>query len=239
MGSPDRTDHSMFDFDELDAIGSGSEENQDTADPNIEQSTGQTMTRVEEFDEYMRHATDEEIFAKGDEMRERYRLMELERVTEGVKRVQSGISDQDAMEIAEESRRKRLREDRADDGRIIIRCGTMCGHTVQEAMDEYNREKKARSPCTEATTETMESDTAEAAPMETASSSQDRPVDAMGKSEVRKPRMAQKIGGRRYRLTRGMTVDSGAADNVMPRRMVRKKMKSKAASTRGRSRLPM
>lgn len=47
--------------------------------------------------------------------------------------------------------------------------------------------------------------------------------------------MAQKIGGRRYRLTRGMTVDSGAADNAMPRRMVRKKMKIRpsAASRAG------
>ena len=83
--------------------------------------------------------------------------MELERVTGGFKRVQSGISNHEAMEIAEESRRKRLREDRAPDGRIVVRCGTMGGHTVQEAIDEYNAERKARSPGTEATTETMES----------------------------------------------------------------------------------
>ena len=231
IGSPDKTDHSMFDFDELDAMQPEGEEDRDAADLSMEQ----TMTRADEFDEFMHRATDEEVFAKGDEMRERYRLMELERVTEGRKKVQSGISDQKAMEIAKESRHKRLREDRAQDVRIIIRCGTMSGHTVQEAIDEYNAEKRARSPGTEATTETMESDTAEAAPMEIASSTQDRPACALGKSEVRKPRMAQKIGGRRYRPTRGMTVDSAAADNVMPRRMVRKKMKIRpsAASRAG------
>ena len=36
---------------------------------------------------------------------------------------------------------------------------------------------------------------------------------------------AVKVGGRRLRLRRGVTVDSGAANNVMPRRMVRNKSK--------------
>ena len=36
---------------------------------------------------------------------------------------------------------------------------------------------------------------------------------------------ATKVGGRRVRLRRGITVDSGAANNVMPRRMVRNKSK--------------
>ena len=35
--------------------------------------------------------------------------------------------------------------------------------------------------------------------------------------------MARKIGVRRFRLARGITVDSGAADNVMPRRLLRGK----------------
>ena len=34
---------------------------------------------------------------------------------------------------------------------------------------------------------------------------------------------AKKIGKRRHRLARGVTVDSGAADNVMPRRLLRGK----------------
>ena len=34
---------------------------------------------------------------------------------------------------------------------------------------------------------------------------------------------ARKVGGRRMRMARGMTVDSGAADNVIPRRMIRGK----------------
>ena len=38
-------------------------------------------------------------------------------------------------------------------------------------------------------------------------------------------RGATKIGGRRMRMARGITVDSGAADNVMPRRMMRKGMR--------------
>ena len=38
-------------------------------------------------------------------------------------------------------------------------------------------------------------------------------------------RGASKVGGRRMRMARGITVDSGAADNVMPRRMMRKGMR--------------
>jgi hypothetical protein len=39
-----------------------------------------------------------------------------------------------------------------------------------------------------------------------------------------KPPLARKIGNRRFRMARGITVDSGAADNVMPRRLVIGKM---------------
>ena len=46
----------------------------------------------------------------------------------------------------------------------------------------------------------------------------DRPIDAVSRS-----RPARKIGSRRFRMARGITVDSGAADNVMPRRMIRGK----------------
>ena len=62
----------------------------------------------------------------------------------------------------------------------------------------------------------------------------DRPndwsVDALGDEQSKihiskRTVMAKKIGKRRYRLARGVTVDSGAADNVMPRRMLRKKAK--------------
>ena len=36
---------------------------------------------------------------------------------------------------------------------------------------------------------------------------------------------ARKVGGRRMKLRRGVTLDSGAADNVIPRRMLRKWMR--------------
>ena len=56
----------------------------------------------------------------------------------------------------------------------------------------------------------------------------DKPVKA-GKTPARM------VGGRRLRLRRGITVDSGAANNVMPRRMVRNKSKirSSPSSRRG------
>ena len=38
-------------------------------------------------------------------------------------------------------------------------------------------------------------------------------------------RAAMKVGGKRFRMARGITVDSGAADNVMPRRMMRRGMR--------------
>ena len=50
-----------------------------------------------------------------------------------------------------------------------------------------------------------------------------------------KLKAAQVVGGKRMRLRRGVTVDSGAANNVMPRRMVRDKTKIRPspASKRG------
>ena len=53
-----------------------------------------------------------------------------------------------------------------------------------------------------------------------------RPVftlPAAKKTATRTPIPARRIGSTRMRMGRGMTVDSGAADNVMPRRMVRGK----------------
>ena len=46
----------------------------------------------------------------------------------------------------------------------------------------------------------------------------DRPLHTL-------PKEASKIGGRRFKMARGITVDSGAADNVMPRRMMRRGMR--------------
>ena len=58
-------------------------------------------------------------------------------------------------------------------------------------------------------------------------SRRDRNVDVFEHSHSGAPRMkaaqSRKIGSRRYRLARGVTVDSGAADNVMPRRLLRGK----------------
>ena len=46
-----------------------------------------------------------------------------------------------------------------------------------------------------------------------------------GQAETRsRPVPARRVGTRRMRMTRGITLDSGAADHVMPRRMVRGKM---------------
>ena len=52
-------------------------------------------------------------------------------------------------------------------------------------------------------------------------------MDAVQKD--REPRAAVKIAGKRMRLKRGITVDSGAANNVMPRRMVKNKSKIRAS----------
>ena len=58
-----------------------------------------------------------------------------------------------------------------------------------------------------------------------------RDIDAVGQDwpttsrPAGKPVISRKIGRRRYRLARGVTVDSGAADNVMPRRLLRGKAK--------------
>ena len=55
--------------------------------------------------------------------------------------------------------------------------------------------------------------------------SDDRPVMTVGRAASKGPRIkvvgAKSVGGRRLRMARGITVDSGAADPVMPRRMVR------------------
>ena len=49
-------------------------------------------------------------------------------------------------------------------------------------------------------------------------------VSSETREQTRPPKTgARKVGGRRLRMARGMTVDSGAADNVIPRRMVKGK----------------
>ena len=53
---------------------------------------------------------------------------------------------------------------------------------------------------------------------------EDRPISAVSDSTTRAPSRpigARSVGGRRLRMARGITVDSGSADPVMPRRMVR------------------
>ena len=53
---------------------------------------------------------------------------------------------------------------------------------------------------------------------------EDGPISAVSDSTTRppnKPIGARSVGGRRLRMARGITVDSGAADPVMPRQMFR------------------
>ena len=64
------------------------------------------------------------------------------------------------------------------------------------------------------------------------------PIDTVGTSEKtrRRPVETKPRGVRRYRLARGVTVDSGAHDNVMPRKMIRGKgnrVRPSAASRAG------
>ena len=67
-----------------------------------------------------------------------------------------------------------------------------------------------------------------------------RPVftlPAAKKTATRTPIPARRIGSTRMRMGRGMTVDSGAADNVMPRRMVRGKYSKIRPSPGSRARV--
>ena len=59
----------------------------------------------------------------------------------------------------------------------------------------------------------------------------DRPLDTLPRGAASRP--VRKIG--RMRMTRGMTVDSGAADNVIPRKMLRRRnrVRPSAASKAG------
>ena len=68
----------------------------------------------------------------------------------------------------------------------------------------------------------------------------DRPIDVAGRedsrSRARRAKASLKVGTRRYKTARGITVDSGAADNVLPRRMVRgrgNRIRPSAASRAG------
>ena len=64
----------------------------------------------------------------------------------------------------------------------------------------------------------------------------DRMLLALPLSKTRTPLAAVRAGGRRLRMARGITVDSGAADNVLPRRMVRgrgNRVRPSAASRAG------
>ena len=61
------------------------------------------------------------------------------------------------------------------------------------------------------------------------------PSEETGTRKGRPMGEGKKIAGRRLRLRRGVTMDSGAANNVMPRRMVRNKamIRESEASRRG------
>ena len=65
----------------------------------------------------------------------------------------------------------------------------------------------------------------------------DKSIDAVdGRQSSRQPVKSRTIKGRRYRLARGITIDSGAADNVMAKRMLRGKhsrVRPSAASKAG------
>ena len=66
----------------------------------------------------------------------------------------------------------------------------------------------------------------------------DRTIDALPREKRgRSPaRQARKVGTRRFKMAKGITVDSGAADNVLPRRMVRgrgNRIRPSAASRAG------
>ena len=55
--------------------------------------------------------------------------------------------------------------------------------------------------------------------------SRDRDLLVLPSDRKRTPVMSTKVGGRRLKMSRGITVDSGAADNVMPRKLLRKWMR--------------
>ena len=67
--------------------------------------------------------------------------------------------------------------------------------------------------------------------------SADRPLLSLPRASSDRPGTpvtSRRIGNRRYRLARGITVDSGAADNVMPRRILRgRKIRPSRASLAG------
>ena len=72
----------------------------------------------------------------------------------------------------------------------------------------------------------------EATKVEVTSEDDGRPIDAVDRDK--RSLSARKVGGRRLRLARGVTVDSGAHDNVMPRRLLRgRKVRPSAASRMG------
>ena len=55
--------------------------------------------------------------------------------------------------------------------------------------------------------------------------SEDRELLVLPSDRKRSPVVSAKVGGRRLKMSRGITVDSGAADNVMPRKILRKWMR--------------
>ena len=166
----------------------------------------------------------DEPFDSCDIQREEYRLKELKLVSDGVRK----IEDNDA----KRARDDRLAGDRADDGRLIIRVGSTTGYTVAEAEEKWRAEKRARLK--EESSEDPQSPTAETEDRPAMALSEDKPANSVRTTQKRV--MGNKGRMRVLRMTRGITVDSGSADNVMPRRMVRgknNKVRPSAASRAG------
>ena len=110
--------------------------------------------------------------------------------------------------------------------------GSTSGYTVAEAEERWRAEKRARLK--EEPSEDPQSPIEEIEDRPAMALSEDKPANSVRSTQ--KKDMGNKGRMRVLRMTRGITVDSGAADNVMPKSMIRgknNKIRSSAVSRAG------
>jgi hypothetical protein len=179
----------------------------------------------------------EEQLASGDTITEQKALCALAAVTEGVKRIESKQIDSDSedppgLRVDSDSDDPPELNDSDDEENVPgLEDIMLSKKQLQRRKVRLEKEEAEKSRAAEAAQEEKD---------EPEYDNLSKPVMVAAREETVKNRgttqAARKAGPRRLRMVRGMTVDSGAADNVIPRRMVKgrkNKIRPSPGSRRG------
>ena len=226
----EKSDGSFFDYDRLEMEEIGNDEVKEDETPNLvdSESDGDDTPEGREHTERRRvraHNNAERLRKIADQRspgRVRRHVVRLERA----KKVDMGVDPGNLLDEAASWHRRRSQQEEnissttENPAGSSAKCPPLLTMTGEELQDQDGNKTNLKSKPDPST--------------------MDRPLDPAERERPNRtkgvlPLAARKVGARRFKMARGITVDSGAADNVMPRRMVRGKGKVRpsAASRAG------